>query len=271
LEHSTDALSRCAAILAALNLELGWHLDADQQRAYVATLAGHLTGTPSDATLRTLIEYFHADHELVRALRDSVDPQHDAAWAAWSLHAVRIAQRHAFGAADDPLADGDDLAQLALQELAHALPSYRYASRFSTWAYTVIARRVQRYVRDSRASKRAGRPTSLDDQRIASRLAIDAGIVEAPAEANALLDLILDVLSREADQRLARIFYLWVVEEKRLIQIGQRVHLSPGRISILIEQAYQILQRSPAILAWVDQSAAELAAGDSIPHSDKKS
>jgi RNA polymerase sigma factor (sigma-70 family) len=252
LEHSTDPLSRCAAILAALNLEQEWRLDAEQQHVYLAALSGYLTGTPSDQTLRTLIEHVHADHGLVRALRDALDPQHDAAWTAWSFHAVRIAQRHAFGAADDPLADGDDLAQLALQELANALPSYRYASRFSTWAYTVIARRVQRYVRDSRASKRAGRPTSLDDQSITSHLAIDATIVEAPAEAIALLDLILDVLSQQADQRLARIFYLWVVEEQRLVRIGQQVHLSPGRISTLIEQAYQILQRSPVILAWVD-------------------
>jgi RNA polymerase sigma factor (sigma-70 family) len=270
LEHSTDALSRCAAILGALNVELGWRLDMDKQHAYMAVLSGLLTGTPNDATLRTLIEHVHADHELVRALRDSVDPQHDAAWTTWSAHAVRIAQRHAFGAVGDPLVDADDLAQLALEELAQALPSYRYASRFSTWAYTVIARRVQRYVRDSRAAKRAGRPTALDDQSI-GHLTIDAAPIEAPAEAHALLELILDVLSQETDQRLAHIFYLWVVEEQRLVQIGRQLQLSAGRLSILIGQARRILQRNPAILAWIDQPESERAAGDAIPAASKKS
>jgi RNA polymerase sigma factor (sigma-70 family) len=271
LEHSTGALSRCAAILAALNVQLGWRLDADQQHAHMAMLSEYLVGTPDDAALRMLIEHYHADHELVHALRDAGDPQHDAAWTAWSAHAVRIAQHHAFGAADDPLVDADDLAQLALEELAHALPSYRYASRFSTWAYTVIARRVQRYVRDSRAAKRAGRPASLDDQSTAIQLAIDPATIEAPAEASALLEVIMDVLSREADDRLAQIFYLWVVEERRLVQIGQQVHLSTGRVSILIGQAHQILQHNPAILAWIDQPGTERAAGGAIPaHPDKK-
>jgi RNA polymerase sigma factor (sigma-70 family) len=265
LKHSTDALSRCAAILAALNEELGWQLDPKQQQAYVLLLSEFLPDTASDATLRTRIEHVHADHALVRALRDAVDPKHDAAWTTWSAHAVRIAQHHAFGAADDPLVDANDLAQLALEELAHALPSFRHASRFSTWAYTVIARRVQRYVRDSRAAKRAGRPTSLDDQSVASHVIIEAATVEAPAEANALLDLIMDVLSREADERLARIFYLWAVDDQRLAQIGQQLHLSTGRISVLIEQAQQILLHSPAMLDWIDQPPVEVAAGGNIP------
>jgi RNA polymerase sigma factor (sigma-70 family) len=226
LEHSTDALSRCRAILAALNVELGWQLDPNQQHAYMLVLSEFLTGAASDTTLRTLIEHVHADHELVRALRDSVDPKHDAAWTTWSAHAVRIAQHHAFGATDDPLVDANDLAQLALEELAHALPSYRYASLFSTWAYTVIARRIQRYVRDSRAAKRAGRPASLDDQSVASRLMSDPATVEAPAEANALLDLMMDVLSREADERLARIFSYGSLKSNDLYRLANRYILA---------------------------------------------
>jgi RNA polymerase sigma factor (sigma-70 family) len=261
VEHSIDVLKRCAALLAALDMEFGWHLDADQQRAYVTALAGYLTATADDAALHTLIRHYHADHELVHALRDSADPQHDAAWTAWCGHAVRIAHRHAFGAADDPLVDADDLAQLALDELAQALPSYRYASRFSTWAYSVITRRVQRYVRDSRAAKRAGRPVSLDELGAAGQLTTDPAAIAAPAEANALLELILDVLGQAADTRLVYIYYLWVVEEQRLAQIGQRVHLSAGRVSILIGQATEILRQHPAMLAWIDQPGSERAAG----------
>jgi RNA polymerase sigma factor (sigma-70 family) len=270
LEHSTDALSRCRAILATLNVELGWQLDSRQQQAYMLVLAECLPATSSDTTLRIRIEHVHADYALVRALRDSVDPKHDAAWTTWSAHAVRIAQHHAFGAADDPLVDANDLAQLALEELAHALPSYRYASRFSSWAYTVIARRVQRYVRDSRAAKRAGRPTSLDNQGLASQLAIDPATIEVPVEASMLIELIMDVLTREAGERLARIFYLWAIDEQRLVQIGKQLHLSTGRVSVLIEQAHQILQHSPAILDWIDQLSLEVAADGKIPAQSNK-
>lgn len=271
MEHRTDAVTRCAAVVVALNAELGWRLEADQQRAYVQALLAYITNAADDPALRKLVEHYHADHQLVRALGESLDLQHDAAWAAWSVRAVRIAQQHAYGMADDPLGDADDLAQLALEELVHALPSYRYASRFSTWAYTIITRRVQRYVRDSRAAKRAGRPASLDEHGEAGQLAIAPTTVEAPAEASALLDLVVDLLGREADERLARIFYLWVVEEQRLAQIGQHVHLSTGRVSTLIERARQILQHNPAILAWTDQSGAELPAGGDLPADpDKK-
>jgi RNA polymerase sigma factor (sigma-70 family) len=193
------------------------------------------------------------------------------AWTEWCAHAVRIAQQHAFGAADDPLVDIDDLAQLALVELGQSLASYRYDSRFSTWAYTVIIRRVQRYVRDSRAGKRAGRPVSLDQLDAAGLPALDPTTIEAPVAARLLLQLIMDVLGRAADQRLAQIFYLWVVEEQRLVQIGKHVQLSSGRVSALIEQARQILQRDPAMLAWINQPGAERAAGDNLPaHADKK-
>jgi RNA polymerase sigma factor (sigma-70 family) len=271
LEHSINALTRCATILAGLNVECGWRLGAEQQHAYVRMLAGYLPIAPDDAALRTLITHYHADHELVRALRDCADPQHNAAWTAWCAHAIRIAQRHAFGAANDPLVDTDDLAQLAVEELAQALPSYRYASRFSTWAYTVITRRVQRYVRDSRAAKRAGRPVSLDAPGEVGQLAIDPAAIEAPAEAHMLLELMLDVLGREADTRLAHIFYLWVVEEQRLVQIGQQLQLSTGRVSTLIAHACQILQRHPALLAWIDQPGSERAAGNRPASPDKKS
>jgi RNA polymerase sigma factor (sigma-70 family) len=271
LEHSTDALSRCRAILATLNVELGWQLDPKQQHAYLLVLSDFLPDTASDSVIRTRIEHVHADYAIVRALRDSADPTHDSAWTAWSAHAVRIAQRHAFGAAGDPLVDASDLAQLALEELAQALPTYQYGSRFSTWAYTVIARRVQRYVRDSRAAKRAGRPSSLDDQRVAGGLIVDSAAVEAPVEASALIELIMDVLTQEANQRLAQIFYLWAVQEQRLVQIGQQLHLSTGRVSVLIEQAHQILLHYPDILDWIEQPPLELAAhGNTLPQPSKK-
>jgi RNA polymerase sigma factor (sigma-70 family) len=150
------------------------------------------------------------------------------------------------------IADASDLAQLALEELLAALPTFRFASRFSTWAFTVIVRRVARAQRGERAAKRAAIVEPLTEQ-----LAIGKGLVapmevEATAEARVLAALSAEVLARRADERLARIFHLWAVEDKRLAQIGHAMGLSSARVSTLVEQARTILRDDPAIRAWLD-------------------
>jgi len=254
LENDNDAEARCAAAVAALSTERNWRLDAGEQRSYVAALIAYLPERSDVAALRRMVESYHDDHRLVRALREASHPRHDAAWTQWSAQAMRIAQRHAAGAQDDASIDVHDLAQLALEEIMQALHSYRYASRFSTWAYAVISRRVQRHIRDSRAAKRAVRPESLDLHDQAGPMFAERVSIDAPVEAGTLLELVLSVLTRRADERQAQIFYLWAVEEQRLAQIGQQVQLSASRVSILIEQARQTLRSAPELLAWIGQS-----------------
>src|SRR5215470_3270492 len=106
------------------------------------------------------------------------------------------------GAPGDALADSQDLVQMALEELIRALPSFRYASRFSTWAYTVIIRSAQRYLRDCNAAKRNGKPESLDQQPEWDLAFGAADSPEAHAQARALSRLINTLLDQHGDWRL---------------------------------------------------------------------
>ena len=254
MERSTNERERCAAMVAALNAELGWHLGADQQQTYVSALLQYLPDSASETELRRLAANYHQDHEIVHALQDRERPQHNAVWARWSEQALRILQRQGLWSAD-ALAEIEDLAQIALEELAHALPSFRYASRFSTWAYAVISRRAQRYLRERGAAKRSGPTESLDQREEWDELARDDEGPETQAEAGALAALIDSILAEQPDPRLALIFHLWASQDQRLVDIGRRVGLSPSRVSVLIEQTCRALRENPRVLAWLNDTA----------------
>jgi RNA polymerase sigma factor (sigma-70 family) len=255
LEHSTADQERCAAMVAALNAELGWHLEADRQQAYVAALLAYLLVPPAELKLRQMVIAYHLDHALVEALRDHASPQYEGTWAQRYAQVMRILQHQGLGAAGDVLADTQDLAQTALEELIRALPSFRYASRFSTWAYTVIIRSAQRYLRDRNAAKRSGKPESLDQQPEWNLAFGTADSPEALAQVRALSRLINMLLDRHGDWRLAEVFRLWAIEDQRVADIARCMRLSPARVSGLIEQVCQLLQHDPAILAWIGDTA----------------
>jgi RNA polymerase sigma factor (sigma-70 family) len=256
LERTTDDRERCVAMVAALSVELGWHLELDQQQTYVSALLQYLPITCSEAELRRLVVRYHQDHAIVQALRDQTNPEYAAAWAKWCGLALRILRRQGFGSAD-LLSSDEDLAQVTLEELIRALPSFQYASRFSTWAYAVISRSAQRYLRDRKAAKRSGRTESLEQHEELDVAAPEAERPEALAEAHELAALVGAVLSTEEDQRLAEIFRRWASKDERLVDIARSVHLSPSRVSVLIEHICQLLQQSPAILAWLGGDASE--------------
>ncbi|MFL5804717.1 MAG: sigma-70 family RNA polymerase sigma factor [Roseiflexaceae bacterium] len=269
MEHNTADQERCAAMVAALNAELGWHLEADQQRAYVAALLPYLPISPAEIEWRRVVIAYHQDHGLIEALRDQASPQYEAAWTQWCVQAIQILRYQGLGAPDDALADTQDLAQTALEELVRALPSYRYASRFSTWAYTVISRSAQRYLRDRKAAKRSGKHESLEWQHELELALGAADSPEAQSEAHALSGLIDALLTNHSDWRLAEMFRLWVIEDQRLADIARRMRLSPARVSVMMEQVCQLLRRDPAILAWIGDTALrglERARGEDPAH-----
>lgn len=265
MEYRDEALARCTVIIANLDAANRWGLTPTQQQSYALALS---TWTASDdAGLRRQVEYYHADHQLVGALRHADDPAHHAAWTRWSTQAVQIAWQQLGGSADDPVHSAADLAQLALEELAQSLADYHYASSFATWAYIVIARRVRRALRDAQTARRSGTVASLDALQDNAPTLSAADAVEAPVDAGALLDLAITILQQEPDQRLAAIFQLWASEDRRLVEIGQQLHLSTGRVSILLERARLLLQQHPAMLAWLDLPDTDRALGEkSMPH-----
>src|SRR5262249_37742412 len=154
----------------------------------------------------TLALHYHQDHALVQALLQHGHAQHDRAWNAWFGQVIPILRHAGLAWLDDAAIDLEDLAQAARAELARALPSFRYASRFSTWAHQVIVQSTQRFIRDRQALKRAGRPTSLEQTRVDDLPVRAADRPEAEAHARVLAALINDILIAQPDPRLAQIF-----------------------------------------------------------------
>jgi RNA polymerase sigma factor (sigma-70 family) len=256
-------------MVAALNDELGWHLEVERQRAYVAALLQYLPTSPPEMELRRVVIAYHHDHGLIRALCDHASPQYEAVWTQWCTQVIRILRHQGLGAPGDALTDTQDLAQTALEELVRALPSYRYASRFSTWAYTVISRSAQRYLRDRYAAKRSSKSESLEWQHELELALGAADSPEAQSEARALSGLIAALLDSHGDRRMAEMFRLWAIEDQRLADIARRMRLSPARVSVMIEQICQLLRQDPAILAWLGDTpprGLERARGEDSAH-----
>jgi RNA polymerase sigma factor (sigma-70 family) len=259
MKHSTANYERCMAMVAALNTELGWHLEADQQHSYVFGLLPHLPVSPADPELRRMVITYHYDHAVVEILRDQANPRYEAAWSQWSVKVIQIIQHQGFSTPGDAMADLPDLAQTALEELIRALPTFRYSSRFTTWAYAVISRRALRYLRDRNAAKRNGKAESLElRHELDPTLDPVLGAAESPeaqSEAQILSSLIYALLDKHGDPRMGKMFHMWAIEDQRLTEIAQHMGLSLPRVSGLIDQICHLLRQEPAILAWINDTA----------------
>lgn len=252
-DHTVD-MDRCATMLAHLNDQLGWGLSLTTQRTYCHALHAYLPTPCSDTHLRQVICNYHLDHTTVAALMQPYYPGHDAAWTAWMGQVLAILRRAGLAWTDDQAIDAEDLAQIARMALVESLPRYHYASRFSTWAYQVIVQRVQRYVRDLHAQKRAGRPQSLDQLP-----PIDTPLppLEQPEDvvnARVLAAHIDAVLAAQPDPRLLAIFRLWAHADQRVVTIGQHIQLSPPRVRALLQEIRTVLQHDPVLQAWLASS-----------------
>lgn len=261
MEAWADLAARCAAMLALLNVELGWRLSADECATYCAALAGLIEHTCLDARLRQAIVCYHLDHALVEALADRLHHQHDPSWAAWMERVLAILRGAGLAWSDDAAIGADDLAQVARAELARALPGFRYGSRFSTWSHQVIVRSVRRYLRDLRAHKRAARPASLD-RSCAPEPPVDSREhPEALADARVLAALIDSILAEQPDKRLAEIFRLWAHADLQVEEIGRRVRLSQSQVRLLLGRIREVLRNDPSISEWRDREPGGWRAG----------
>lgn len=257
MEDHRSSHDRCATMVAALNTELSWHLNRDDQQRYTESLLHYLPVPCSDAQLRQLVTCYHLDHALVQALQDRQHEQHNAIWQSWMPQVIRILRHTGLTNSDDLSFDAEDLAQVARAELARALPGFRYASRFSTWAHQVIIHSVQRTLRDARAAKRAGYPASLEQFSHIDAPIPDEDHPEILVAAQELAALIDTVLAEQADPRLVSIFKLWAEADLAVPEVGRRVGLSAARIRVLLHQIRHLLQHHPAIKAWLSDDTME--------------
>lgn len=252
MERQSDLAARCALVVAMLNDEQAWQLGAAERHAYTSALARLVPGSATADQLRQVALYYHLDHRQVQALAHTADAHHHEAWRAWVAQVLPILHHAGLAQTDDAAIDADDLAQIARAELIRALPSYRYASRFSTWAHQVIVQSVRRYRRDLGALKRAGRPQSLESLPEIEIPIGTAAHPEAIVAARALLRAIDARLAAQPDRRLREIFRLWAVEDQRVEEIGRHVCLSASQVRVLLGHIRQLLQSDPAIGTWLE-------------------
>lgn len=240
--------NQCRQLIIEFDRQFAWQLDSVARERYARALVPLLVDVVPESA-RLIVQNYHLDHRLVAALRDRRHPAHDDTWRQWSLQVIGILRRAGLDWSRDSAVDLEDIAQIACSDLARALPSYRYQSRFISWAYSVVVRSVQRHVRAVQAKRRAAPVTSLDAQATPPA---DHALPyhEVATNARLLAEQIAAVLGNQQDQRLLPIFRLWAIEERTSAEIGALVGLHESRVRALLKQARAILQNDAAIQQW---------------------
>jgi RNA polymerase sigma factor (sigma-70 family) len=255
---STELSERCHAMIVALNSTQCWELSQETLWRYVIGLLPHLSDTSSDQQLARAVTNYHLDHHLMNVLANHTYPEHTLGWQQWLNNIIKILSHNGLQQLSDPSIEFGDLVQVASIALARALPTYHYQSRFSTWAYSIIVRSVQRYLRDLQAAKRTNQRYSLAQS---PNIDLPIDVAEHPENiiaARALGDQINKVLMRESDHRLSTIFRMHVIEDQHINTIGNELQLHPSRIRALLHHTKTLLQQNPDILAWLQTSDTSL-------------
>jgi RNA polymerase sigma factor (sigma-70 family) len=251
-------LQRCFEFVTLLNAEHGWELTPQSQLDYarqIAACCANLTDT-SDARICAMLRYYHKDHALVDALRDTTNREHSDRWADWTSQAIRFLAAKTAGTfgGDDIATSLEDLAQEAIHDLWRGLATFSYQSSFQTWAFTIIGHCLARHYRALATQKRgAFSPThSLDMLLTAGDIFDDRGTpsLDELAFGDMLAELVQNVLDQHPDRRLAIIFQLWASEEQTLRTIGDQLDLSVARVHALLKQAIALLHNELAIQDW---------------------
>lgn len=243
-----NAQTRCAEMIAFLSHEL--HLTPAQEAAYIQALVMYLPDRCTDAQLQRLVQCYHLDHQQVQALCDPQHGRYQEAWENWRTHVIRILRSADLDWLADAAIDLEDLTQIALAELNQSIGNYRFRSRLSTWAYTIIVRSGQHVIRERQAAKRAGQLVSLDDALAFAGPANQETDPEVGAGASELNALINAILQERGGPHWVIIFQLWVNQDQRLVDIGRQLGLSPSRVCVLLDQMRQLLRQHPALIEW---------------------
>ena len=174
-------------------------------------------------------------------------------------HTIGILHYRGLAWSQDVMLNEHDLVQVAQAELAIAIDSFSYASRFKTWAYRVIIWSVQRKLRDLKARKRGESPAYID-QSTGMDVPVDESMQpDSIVSARLLAEQVDAILAAQPDKRLETIFRLWAHEERSVREIGALIHLHPSRVRVLLKQARQILQSHPSIQLWHNPNGSDLS------------
>lgn len=266
MANGRERQTECARIVALLSRELD--LTAAQQAEYVQIITNFLPERCSEAQIARIVRCYHLDHQEVRALRDVQHPQHHHAWSAWPQQVLKILRDRNLDWLADSAIDQEDLVQIGLKDLYDALPSFRFNSRLSTWAYTVVVRAARHVVRDRRASKRSAIIISLDDPETAAYLTSHKDNPAANVQNIALIMTIEHILNEHGGPRWVKLFRLWIQQDQRLVDIGRQIGLSPTRVSVLLGQMADLLRQHVDMREWYHPEQADNAQSEDTNRQD---
>lgn len=254
-----NELHRWERLVAQVSAEAGWSLPAHAIQRYSSRLRNCWVSTAGigDDDLRVAIVNYHADHAVVEALRNADHPEHGVAWLQWTEQALKIlAGRYAnVSTLDEAAVNTEDLAQDAMRDLWQALRTFRYESRFRTWAFTIISNCYLRTYRSINSVKRTVGREALSLTTIEERGdALFASESQGPDEevfSAELVHVVQSVLQHHPDRRLMMIFRLSVQEDQPLRVVSQRLQLSVPRVHALLNQALTLLRNDESLRTWV--------------------
>ena len=248
--RNTKTRNRYRQLIQTCEVDLNWSLDTQTREAYVTALTPLLADISAERSTAIIANY-HRDHASVLSLSDTTHPDHQRAWVEWAAQVLRILRGSGLAWSRDVALESDDLTQIALAELARALPSFRYQSRFSSWVYSVIIRCARRYHRDAQAQRRSGTTTPIEEADQATPLVDTHESPEQAANAQLLVERINAVLATHSDKRLLLIFTLWAVDDRSTTEIGTLIGLHESRVRALLKLARDLLRADPQLQSWM--------------------
>ncbi|PDW03007.1 RNA polymerase sigma factor [Candidatus Viridilinea mediisalina] len=251
-------LNACRHIVRHCDQQYAWGLDAITCEYYVRTLTP-LMRVVAPERRAMLVVHYHLDHRIVAALRDVNHPAHHDLWAQWSRKVLAVLRRSGLDWSHDSSIELDDLVQVALGELAQALPNYRYQSRFLSWAYSVIVRTAHRHLRTFNTRHHVGSHVSLERLEEAPPTEALKPHHEETTHARLLAARVHALLAAHNDARLLPIFRLWALEQYTSAEIGALVDLHESRVRALLNMARTVLREDPSIQQWRAASDDRLA------------
>lgn len=242
-------LDLCHDLITRCNAQHGWSLDDSALARYTAAVMPLLTGLPEERW-PVVIANYHADHDQVATLQDANHAAYEDAWTHWCAQVIGMLRRSGRGWSQTGAVEFDDLAQIGRVALIVALPTYRYRSRLSTWAFSVVDRAVRDHLRAANARRRSGATAPLDKAAQMGSVVDPGASPEQVARGQLLAEHVAALLRMHPDERLARIFHLWAVEDQTSAGIGEMVNLHESRVRALLKFARERLREDPTIRNW---------------------
>lgn len=280
MEYTDESIRvQCQEAVDRLIEQWGLDLDAPEREHWIerttyyvqrhtAYLDKRGRRTPQDLPLKIAENYFR-DGKVVETLAGPLTTEYDALWAKWIQRVQRWTIRAGFrqvrpgphGPQEELSFSGGDLDLDCMVATKRALPSFNFASRFTTWLYSIFLHQASNW-RDRGRSREPppGKSPSLDEPLRGQQ---DGGLTRGhliPAdtpspEEESRHQLLLQAVERavhelvEAGGTWPAAVYAWREHAKGVpqVEIARQLGRSAPTISRYVRAVREALRRSPEV------------------------